>query len=362
MLNLLKQSFLLMYFTNSCLDIPRPGQLLFQDPATRFLEFAITFHHDVMLIMLCFFCLVLWFIIRINFVFKSYISWKDLLPGTSFVGKYIYMISRWNKEFLPNTRSIHLRKNISYKSHNMILEIVWTLVPALILVSIAIPSFNLLYFNQWDTNATYTVRVTASQWYWTYTYPLHYNYNLNSQTIKSGISAVSLNYNKTPWFSVLKPKGLVNKMELANELSHKVKPSWYGEAFYNVNADLLKISSKTIELSFDSTLTPLKLGNQYRLLEVDNKLILPRNTHIKFVVTSNDVLHSWSIPSLGIKIDACPGRLNEVSTVIYRNSVFYGQCSEICGVLHGFMPIVVQTVNYLDFLKLKYLLLIGTQY
>jgi heme/copper-type cytochrome/quinol oxidase subunit 2 len=126
-------------------------------------------------------------------------------------------------------------------------------------------------------------------------------------------------------------------------------------------ADLLEITSKKMELSFDSNLYSIDNGI-FRLLEVDNRLILPRNTHIRFVITSNDVLHSWSIPSLGIKVDACPGRLNEVSAVVYRNSVFYGQCSEICGVLHGFMPIVIQTVNYLDFLKLQYLIVICSHY
>jgi len=89
----------------------------------------------------------------------------------------------------------------------------------------------------------------------------------------------------------------------------------------------------------------------FRLLEVTQRLVLPRNTYIRFIVTSTDVLHSWSIPSLGIKIDACPGRLNEVGVLINRNSVYYGQCSEICGVLHGFMPIVIETVSLLDYYK-----------
>lgn len=100
--------------------------------------------------------------------------------------------------------------------------------------------------------------------------------------------------------------------------------------------------------------TDLSFGS-FRLLEVDQRLILPRNTYIRFLVTSSDVLHSWSIPSLGIKIDACPGRVNEVGILIYRTSTFYGQCSEICGVLHGFMPIVIQSVSILDYYKYLYL-------
>jgi cytochrome c oxidase subunit 2 len=81
-----------------------------------------------------------------------------------------------------------------------------------------------------------------------------------------------------------------------------------------------------------------------RLLEVDNRVIVPINTHIRIVVTGADVLHSWAVPSLGVKIDCVPGRLNQTSVLIKREGVYYGQCSEICGVQHGFMPIVIEAV------------------
>lgn len=84
---------------------------------------------------------------------------------------------------------------------------------------------------------------------------------------------------------------------------------------------------------------------QLRLLEVDNRVILPTKTHIRLLITSSDVLHSWAVPSLGVKMDACPGRLNQVSLFIKRNGVFYGQCSELCGTAHGFMPITVESVS-----------------
>nr|YP_010372562.1 cytochrome c oxidase subunit 2 [Myagropsis myagroides]UPE50199.1 cytochrome c oxidase subunit 2 [Myagropsis myagroides] len=93
-----------------------------------------------------------------------------------------------------------------------------------------------------------------------------------------------------------------------------------------------------------------KAGKVFRLLEVDNRLFVPINTHIRVLVTSADVLHSWAVPSLGVKVDACPGRLNQVFLFVKREGVFYGQCSEICGVNHGFMPIVVQAVNQDDYL------------
>lgn len=93
-----------------------------------------------------------------------------------------------------------------------------------------------------------------------------------------------------------------------------------------------------------------KAGKVFRLLEVDNRLLVPTNTHIRVLVTSADVLHSWAVPSLGVKVDACPGRLNQVFLFVKREGVFYGQCSELCGVNHGFMPIVVQAVNQDDYL------------
>jgi len=111
-------------------------------------------------------------------------------------------------------------------------------------------------------------------------------------------------------------------------------------------------------LNFDSYMIPedeLIFGT-FRLLEVDNRLVLPIKTHIRVLITSSDVLHSWSIPSFGIKVDACPGRLNQTSVFIKREGIFFGQCSEICGINHGFMPIVVESVsmmNYIDWISIK---------
>ena len=93
----------------------------------------------------------------------------------------------------------------------------------------------------------------------------------------------------------------------------------------------------------------LELG-QFRLLDVDNKVIVPVDTHIRLIITGADVIHSWAVPSLGIKIDAVPGRLNQTSILAERTGVFYGQCSEICGVWHGFMPIAVEAVSVQDYL------------
>lgn len=88
---------------------------------------------------------------------------------------------------------------------------------------------------------------------------------------------------------------------------------------------------------------------QLRLLEVDNRIVVPANTHLRMIITSADVLHSWAVPSLGVKCDAIPGRLNQASLFIQREGVYYGQCSELCGTNHGFMPIVIEAVSNDDY-------------
>ena len=123
---------------------------------------------------------------------------------------------------------------------------------------------------------------------------------------------------------------------------------WYWEVEYSDFADKL---DKTIQ--FDSYMVAeddLEEG-QLRLLEVDNRVVLPTKTHIRVLITSGDVLHSWAIPSLGVKTDACPGRLNQVSLFIKREGIFFGQCSELCGINHGFMPIVIEAVCIEKYIK-----------
>jgi len=94
----------------------------------------------------------------------------------------------------------------------------------------------------------------------------------------------------------------------------------------------------------------LELG-QFRLLDVDNRVVVPVDTHIRFIVTGQDVIHDFACPSLGLKIDAVPGRLNQTSVLIQREGVYYGQCSEICGVYHGFMPIAIEAVSLEKYLS-----------
>jgi cytochrome c oxidase subunit 2 len=171
-------------------------------------------------------------------------------------------------------------------THAAELEIGWTLLPALILLMIAIPSFTLLYSLDDNIDPSLTLKVVGHQWYWSYEFSDFYQ--LTGGKI--------INFDS-----------------------------------YIVNTE---------DLTFGA----------FRLLEVDNRLILPINLPIRLLITSADVLHSWAVPSFGIKIDACPGRLSQGSLFLKREGVFYGQCSEICGINHGFMPIVVKSVNHATFL------------
>nr|AAV63667.1 cytochrome oxidase subunit II [Setophaga citrina]ADO22977.1 cytochrome c oxidase subunit II [Setophaga citrina] len=160
-----------------------------------------------------------------------------------------------------------------------VIELVWTILPAMVLVMLALPSLRILYMMDEINEPDLTLKAIGHQWYWTYEY-----------------------------------------------------------------TDLK-------ELTFDSYMIPttdLPLGH-FRLLEVDHRVIVPMNSTIRVIVTADDVLHSWAVPSLGVKTDAIPGRLNQTSFLASRPGVFYGQCSEICGANHSFMPIVVESTPLADF-------------
>lgn len=137
---------------------------------------------------------------------------------------------------------------------------------------------------------------------------------------------------------------VINPLVTVKAIGHQ----WYWSYEYS---DYNQSDEQT--LAFDSYMIPeddLQVG-QLRLLEVDNRVVLPVSTHIRVIITSADVLHSWAIPSLGVKCDAVPGRLNQTPLFIKREGVFYGQCSELCGANHGFMPIVVEAVSLQDYIS-----------
>jgi cytochrome c oxidase subunit 2 len=195
-----------------------------------------------------------------------------------------YKRQKWSHAFaflrhLYAARWLQLGRKLTHES---VFEVVWTVVPALILVLLAIPSLKLLYsldFLIFEYEPVITIKVIGHQWYWSYEYLVF-------------TAASPLQFDVVTFDSYL-----VAEEDLATD--------------------------------------------GLRLLEVDNPLVVPGNAYLRFLVTSVDVLHSWAVPSLGIKVDAVPGRLNQMLTFIKRPGDFYGQCSEICGVNHGFMPIRV---------------------
>jgi cytochrome c oxidase subunit 2 len=235
-------------------DAAEPWQLGFQDPATPVVEGIIYFHNDLCFFLILISCVVFWMLSRCLYAYS-----EERHPVPSKV------------------------------NHGTTLEIVWTIVPALILLAIAIPSFALLYSMDELIDPAMTLKAVGHQWYW------HYEYSDYLKT-EDGEDTSNIKFNS-----------------------------------YMIVEDELKV---------DGSL---------RLLEVDNRVVLPIKTHIRVIITAADVLHCWAIPSLGMKLDACPGRLNQTSLYIKRPGIYFGQCSEICGVNHGFMPIVVEAIPTLEY-------------
>nr|YP_004769563.1 cytochrome c oxidase subunit II [Spilornis cheela]AEK79946.1 cytochrome c oxidase subunit II [Spilornis cheela] len=159
------------------------------------------------------------------------------------------------------------------------IELIWTILPAIVLIMLALPSLQILYMMDEINEPDLTLKAIGHQWYWTYEY------------------------------------------------------------------------TDFKDLTFDSYMIPttdLPLGH-FRLLEVDHRVVVPMESPIRIIVTANDVLHAWAIPALGVKTDAIPGRLNQTSFITARPGIFYGQCSEICGANHSYMPIVVESTPLAHF-------------
>jgi cytochrome c oxidase subunit 2 len=171
-------------------------------------------------------------------------------------------------------------------THNTVLELAWTTLPIIILIVIAVPSFRLLYYVDRAENADLTLKVTGHQWYWTYEYP---------------------------------DQGLTDDANLA------------------MDSNLLVPEDQ-----------PVKPG-QHRLLDVDNPVVLPVGAKVRILVSGTDVIHSWFVPSLGVQTYAVQGRANEVWTEIERPGTYYGQCNQICGIRHPFMPIEIKAVSKDEF-------------
>nr|BCM23402.1 cytochrome c oxidase subunit 2 [Leiodon cutcutia] len=217
----------------------QPSQLGFQDAASPMMEELLYFHDHAMMVVILI---------------------------STFV---LYIIAAMTSTKLTSTLALDSQE----------LEMIWTFLPAVILVLLALPSLRLLYLMDEVDSPHFTIKAVGHQWYWTYEYTDHAG------------------------------------------------------------------------LTFDSYMTPPQelAPGQFRLLEVDCRLLVPTNTPMRLLVTADDVIHSWAVPTLGIKVDAVPGRLNQTILFTSRPGVYYGQCSEICGANHSFMPIVVEAVSPTSF-------------
>jgi cytochrome c oxidase subunit II len=187
------------------------------------------------------------------------------------------------------------------------LEVVWTLVPVLILTFIAVPSFNVLYAFDVVSDPEITIKAIGNQWYW--------SYEVAPQEVYLPEEMWLENYN------------VPNEGETHEEFIKYSKIEAQSCDSYMIDADELMLGS-------------------YRLLETDQFLQLPVGFTIRVIVTAGDVLHSFAIPALGVKIDAVPGRLNQTVLHVWVPGIYYGQCSELCGVGHGFMPIKLEFVEF----------------
>ena len=228
-------------------DAPDFWQFRLQDPASSIMEGILLFNKHLLFIIIMIIVLVSWLL------FNTIYSYDEFS-------------SRQSTNFF----------------HSNELEIIWTSLPALTLLTLASPSFSLLYSMDEISIPDFSIKVLGHQWFWSY----------EISDFRSCLQTKTLKY---------------ACYMLSNEELHNCK-------------------------------------GFFRNLETNKRVILPTNTHMRLLVSAVDVLHSWTIPSFGLKIDACPGRLNQVNLFIKRFGVFFGQCSEICGVNHGFMPIVLLTL------------------
>lgn len=234
-------------------DLPHRGQMNLHEPATPVMQQLVALHTGL-----------LWVIALITLFVMALMA---------------YVMVRFRESANPTPTTT---------THNTIVEVAWTVIPVIILVGLAIPSFRLLYFMDRTKEAGLTIKVTAHQWYWTYEYP-----DLKIEAIDSRI----------------------------------------------VPEDAWK------KFSDDEK------RDRPRLLAVDSPLVVPANVNVRVLITSTDVMHSWAVPAFGVKQDAVIGRNNETWFNVLKEGLYYGQCSQICGNEHAYMPIAVKAVSKAEFDK-----------
>jgi heme/copper-type cytochrome/quinol oxidase subunit 2 len=312
--------------------ISAPRQLYFQNPGTPVMEGLICFHDKAML-------LVTFIVFSVGFVLFRCVTLFESKPDGRRPDRFI---------------------------HSTLIEVVWTVLPALMLLNLAVPSFSLLYSIDELPGSQGTLKCIGHQWYWAYEYSEY------SAGRELPVNCIEDSFPKEAVFQEdVKPSqsweftGITSEsmcfFEMENNLlvltgypgfnSMSLKELIEGKGLLDFRKHIVSGNtgeSSVIGYSTESYLVDDSVGvgkEFYRLLSVDNSAKIPVKKHIRILITSADVLHSWAVPSLGIKVDACPGRLNQASTYLNRIGKHYGQCSELCGVNHGFMPIVVESVS-----------------
>ena len=238
--------FATIYSTGALADQPKDWQLGFQEPASQSMREIVNFDNNLLLPI----------IIAIS-VFVLFLM--------------IYTCVRFRASKNPNP---------SKTTHNFAIEVLWTLIPCLILIIMAVPSFKILYKQDTIPKAEITIKAIGYQWYWGYEYP---------------------------------DENIIFESYIVDEKDLK--------------------------------------DNQPRLLTVDNEVVVPVNKVVKVLITANDVLHAWALPSFGVKRDAVPGRINETWFKAEKVGTYHGQCSELCGIQHAFMPITVRVVTDEEYAK-----------
>ena len=290
-------------------DIPYDNQLSFQDPATPVMEGIIYFHNELMGLLIFIFIFVSWMLLAVILGYGQYFKagntrldlgkffqymffttgrFRDHFLGDKLLNLYfIWAEENIRRTFYNKYRLAKINASFTAKENqHVLLEIVWTIIPCLFILSIMLPSFALLYGIDELVIPIVTIKILGYQWYWNYQ---HVNY---------------------------------------------IEP--FGE---NFRTDYVSTMVPDEDLDF----------GQLRLLTVDVPLFMPVDVHVRLLVGSMDVIHSFAVPSFGVKNDAIPGRLNQVFVFIKRAGIFYGQCSELCGVRHAFMPIEVYGLNFEDY-------------
>ncbi len=236
----------------------------------------------------------------------------------------------------------YLKLNLKRFNHAPLLEFFWTFVPIILLFAMGWPSFKILYAIEQLVDPYHTVIIVGNQWYWTYQYS---DFDVVSDIVKQLDDTQTMKKFKKMLFKPELIKGfIVNEDEFSRNFDDR--------KFIQMLAKSLRVYDDC-KIMYDCVIVSdenLPYGYP-RMLSTDQVLILPSGISVRLLVTSSDVIHSWAMPAFGYKMDAIPGRINQIAFIVPFWGTYWGQCSELCGINHGFMPIEVRVLSYSDYLS-----------